>query len=72
MSIIASNRFIIFTDNKTQDLHRLNPSSGDIKRVTNTNTTLRYVYILALGIGANALLSWLLAIEEDHTKPQLS
>ncbi|KAJ5758229.1 uncharacterized protein N7511_006923 [Penicillium nucicola] len=70
-SMIALNGQIIFTDRETQDLHRLNPSTGDIERITNTDTTLRYVCTSAITSSADksATPEWLLAIEEDHTNP---
>lgn len=63
--MIAYDGQIIFTDDATQDLHRLDPATGEIERVTDTDATLRYVC-------TSAQSSWLLAIEEDHTNPQPS
>lgn len=69
--MIAYNGRIIFTDSETQDLHKLDPATGDIERITNTDATLRYVCTAAINAsaGSNVGPEWLLAIEEDHSKP---
>lgn len=69
--MIASGGKIIFTDRETQDLHRLDPSTGEVERITDTDTTLRYACTSAItsSAGSKSGPEWLLAIEEDHTKP---
>jgi Tol biopolymer transport system component len=69
--MLAYNGHIIFSDRGTQDLHNLDPSTGAIERITNTDIALRYVCTSAISSSAdkNAAPEWILAIEEDHTKP---
>ncbi|CAG8090109.1 unnamed protein product [Penicillium olsonii] len=73
-SMIAFNEQIIFTDSASQDLQKLDPSTGDVERITNTGATLRYVCTAAISTSAgnNVEPAWLLAIEEDHSKPSPS
>ena len=72
--MIAFNEQIIFTDSASQDLQKLDPSTGDVERITNTGATLRYVCTAAISTSAgnNVEPAWLLAIEEDHSKPSPS
>jgi dipeptidyl aminopeptidase/acylaminoacyl peptidase len=67
--MIASNGYIVFSDRKTHDLHRLDPSTGQVEQITESDTALRYACTSATGSLADDQLGWLLAIEEDHTKP---
>ncbi|KAJ5575989.1 CAZyme family CE10 [Penicillium sp. DV-2018c] len=68
-SMIAFNGYIVFTDRKTQDLHRLDPSRGQVEQITKTDAALRYACTSATGSLKANKPGWLLAIEEDHTKP---
>ncbi|OQE12564.1 hypothetical protein PENVUL_c001G06967 [Penicillium vulpinum] len=72
-SMIASNGHIIFSDRATQDLYKLDPSTGNVEQVTKTDTALRYACTSVMGSSSDsdgqADSGWLLAIEEDHTKP---
>lgn len=69
--MIAFNGQIIFTNQEDQDLYTLDPSTCAILQITNTESTLRYVCTSAIAssAGRSAEPEWLLAIEEDHTKP---
>jgi Tol biopolymer transport system component len=69
--MIAYNGQIIFSDRETQDLHKLDPSTGNVEQITKTDTALRYACTSAMGSlsDGQADSGWFLAIEEDHTKP---
>ncbi|KAJ5139694.1 hypothetical protein N7448_003102 [Penicillium atrosanguineum] len=67
-SMIAFDGQIVFSDRETQDLHKLDPSTGHVERITNTDVALRYVCTSALA-DEQAKCGWILAIEEDHSKP---
>jgi Tol biopolymer transport system component len=69
--MLAYKGHIIFSDRETQDLHTLNPATGAVERITDTDTALRYVCTSAISSSADksAAPEWILAIEEDHTKP---
>lgn len=67
-SMIAFNGQIVFSDRETQDLHKLDPSTGHVERITNTDIALRYVCTSGLA-DEQAKCVWILAIEEDHSKP---
>lgn len=69
--MIAFNGQVVFTDRETQDLHRLDPSSGHVEQITKTDIALRYACTSAIGSlsDGQANSGWILAIEEDHTKP---
>lgn len=69
--MIALNGQVIFTNREDQDLYTLDPSTGAIVRITNTDPTLRYVCTSAIAssVGSKLDPGWLLVIEEDHTKP---
>lgn len=69
--MIAANGHIFFTDRETQDLHKLDPSTGHVEQITNTDVALRYACTSATGSLADghSEARWILAIEEDHSKP---
>ncbi|OQE39787.1 hypothetical protein PENCOP_c006G05857 [Penicillium coprophilum] len=70
-SMIAFEGHIIFSDRETQDLHKLDPSTGHVERITKTDTALRYAATSVMGSlsDSQAHSGWILAIEEDHSKP---
>ncbi|KAJ5794875.1 hypothetical protein N7457_001474 [Penicillium paradoxum] len=70
-SMIAHNGYIVFSDRETQDLHKLDPSTGVVEQITETGPALRYVCTSATGPwnDEEKEAGWLLAIEEDHSKP---
>lgn len=69
--MIAFNGQVVFSDRETQDLHKLDPSTGLVEQITTTGTDLRYACTSAIGSlsDSQADSGWLLAIEEDHSKP---
>lgn len=69
--MIAFDGYIVFSDRETQDLHKLDPSTGHVEQITQTDTALRYVCTSITGYltDEHSGSGWLLAIEEDHTKP---
>ncbi|KAJ5836543.1 hypothetical protein N7447_002569 [Penicillium robsamsonii] len=70
-SMIAFDGHIVFSDRETQDLHKLDPSTGHVEQITKTDTALRYACTSAIGSlsDGQANSGWILAIEEDHSKP---
>ncbi|KAE8390435.1 hypothetical protein ETB97_010009 [Aspergillus alliaceus] len=60
---------IIFTDGKTMGLYRLEPATGTIERLTTPSETLRYVCTSVRTSPATGKIDWILAVQEDHTKP---
>ncbi|KAJ5850799.1 hypothetical protein N7455_010655 [Penicillium solitum] len=70
-SMIAFNGHVVFSDRETQDLHKLDPSTGHVEQITKTSTALRYACTSAIGSLSDDQTDsgWILAIEEDHSKP---
>lgn len=60
---------IIFTDGKTMGLYRLEPATGTVERLTTPSETLRYVCTSVHTSLATGKIDWILAVQEDHTKP---
>ncbi|KGO36081.1 hypothetical protein PEXP_076000 [Penicillium expansum] len=70
-SMIVFNGHVVFSDRQTQDLHKLDPSTGHVEQITKTSTAIRYAPTSATGSlsDGQADSGWILAIEEDHSKP---
>lgn len=69
--MIAFDGHVVFSDRETQDLHKLDPSTGQVEQITKTSNALRYASTSATGSlsDGQAESGWILAIEEDHSKP---
>ncbi|OJJ46516.1 hypothetical protein ASPZODRAFT_142330 [Penicilliopsis zonata CBS 506.65] len=69
MTASATTGQIVFTDVKTSGLYLLDSATGSVDRLTAPSDTLRYVCTSVRASSKTGKIDWILAVEEDHTKP---